>query len=61
MEPERRVGKELSGSWRRQLSSKKTVILDADGLNLLSVHDNWKCFIGEHVILTPHIGEMSRL
>ena len=40
---------------------KKTVILDADGLNLLSVHDNWKCFIGEHVILTPHIGEMSRL
>ena len=40
---------------------KKTVILDADGLNLLSVHDNWKRFIGEHVILTPHIGEMSRL
>ena len=39
----------------------KPVILDADGLNLLSVHDNWKCFIGEHVILTPHIGEMSRL
>ena len=40
---------------------KKTVILDADGLNLLSVHESWKRFIGEHVILTPHIGEMSRL
>ena len=39
----------------------KPVILDADGLNLLSVHEEWKCFLGENVIITPHIGEMSRL
>lgn len=40
---------------------RKPVILDADGLNLLSVHEGWKRFIGQNVILTPHIGEMSRL
>ena len=39
----------------------KPVVLDADGLNLLSVHEGWKRFLGENVILTPHIGEMSRL
>ena len=39
----------------------RPVILDADGLNLLSVHDEWKKYLGENVILTPHIGEMSRL
>ena len=39
----------------------KPVILDADGLNLLSVHEDWRRFLGENVILTPHLGEMSRL
>ena len=36
-------------------------MLDADGLNLLALHEDWKRFIGENVIVTPHIGEMSRL
>ena len=40
---------------------RKPVVLDADGLNLLSVHEGWKRFLGNNVILTPHIGEMSRL
>ena len=40
---------------------KKPLILDADGLNLLAMHPQWKEFLGENVILTPHIGEMSRL
>ena len=39
----------------------KSVVLDADGLNLLALHEDWKRFIGENVIVTPHIGEMSRL
>lgn len=37
----------------------KPVILDADGLNLLAVHGEWKKYLGEQVILTPHLGEMS--
>ena len=39
----------------------KPVILDADGLNLLAIHGEWKKYLGEQVILTPHLGEMSRL
>ncbi len=40
---------------------KKPLILDADGLNLLAAHPQWYQYLGEHVVLTPHIGEMSRL
>lgn len=40
---------------------KKPLVLDADGLNLLAMHPQWREYIGDHVILTPHIGEMSRL
>lgn len=40
---------------------KKLVVLDADGLNLLSVHKEWEKYLGSHVIVTPHLGEMSRL
>ena len=39
----------------------KPVILDADGLNLLAMHEEWKKYLGGQVILTPHLGEMSRL
>ena len=37
------------------------MILDADGLNLLAENPDWKLFLGENVIVTPHMGEMSRL
>ena len=37
------------------------MILDADGLNLLALRPKWKEYLGEHVVVTPHIGEMSRL
>lgn len=39
----------------------KPVVLDADGLNLLAVHPEWKSYIRENWILTPHLGEMARL
>ena len=39
----------------------KPVILDADGLNILAMHPQWMKFIGKQPILTPHMGEMSRL
>lgn len=39
----------------------KPVILDADGLNLLAAHREWMEYLGPNVVVTPHIGEMSRL
>ena len=40
----------------------KPLIIDADGLNLLSINQNllWE-IAGKRVLLTPHIGEFSRL
>ena len=46
---------------RRAWEDRKPVILDADGLNLLSDNPQWRKWLGIHVTLTPHIGEMSRL
>ena len=42
-------------------SHGKTVILDADGLNLLAKHPQWKEILPQDLIITPHLGEMSRL
>lgn len=42
-------------------AAKKPVVIDADGLNLLAEHPEWQEFINENTILTPHMGEMSRL
>jgi ADP-dependent NAD(P)H-hydrate dehydratase / NAD(P)H-hydrate epimerase len=39
----------------------KPVIIDADGLNALNRQSEWWQRLGEHVILTPHPGEMARL
>ena len=40
---------------------KCPLILDADGLNLLSSHKEWYKKLPESVIITPHMGETSRL
>ena len=42
-------------------STGKPMILDADALNLLAVNPQWRQYLGETVIVTPHLGEMSRL
>lgn len=42
-------------------SEQKTVILDADGLNLLALHPEWIPDLPEKLIVTPHLGEMQRL
>lgn len=39
----------------------KPVILDADGLNLLALHPEWKSCLSKRVTVTPHLGEMGRL
>lgn len=41
--------------------NKKPVILDADGLNLLAIHPEWKSYLSDRVTVTPHLGEMGRL
>lgn len=45
----------------RGCTAGKPIILDADGLNLLAEHSQWEEYLGSNVIVTPHIGEMSRL
>lgn len=40
---------------------RKPMVMDADALNLLSVHPEWKQYLKPSCILTPHMGEMSRL
>jgi len=36
-------------------------VIDADGLNCLARFGNWSQWIGENVVLTPHLGELRRL
>ncbi|MDR1764774.1 MAG: NAD(P)H-hydrate dehydratase [Lachnospiraceae bacterium] len=38
-----------------------SVVLDADGLNILAKDDILFQYIGPHVVMTPHVGEMARL
>lgn len=37
------------------------LVIDADGLNLLSEIENWSSLLPKDTILTPHPGEMARL
>lgn len=46
--------------WKAALAGKP-VVLDADGLNLLAENPQWVEYLSEKTILTPHMGEMSRL
>jgi NAD(P)H-hydrate epimerase len=40
---------------------KKPIVIDADGLNLLSLHRDLISFLPPFSILTPHVGEFDRL
>ncbi len=37
------------------------LVLDADALNILSLHKKWLSFLHSKTVLTPHIGEFDRL
>lgn len=41
--------------------SKKQLIIDADGLNILSENKTWLSFLPQNTILTPHPKEFERL
>lgn len=45
----------------RVLKYAKKILLDADGINLLSRKKEWMPFLSDRCVLTPHPGEMSRL
>ncbi len=40
---------------------KKTIVLDADGLNIVAQNISWLTETDAKVIITPHLAEMSRL
>ncbi|MDR0831258.1 MAG: NAD(P)H-hydrate dehydratase, partial [Prevotellaceae bacterium] len=40
---------------------QKPMVIDADGLNILSQNIDYQQFIPQNSILTPHIGELRRL
>ncbi len=40
---------------------KKTIVLDADGLNIVAQNKEWLNQTDANVIITPHLAEMSRL
>ena len=46
---------------RSAAASGRTLILDADALNLLSRDPQWYQMIPDNCVLTPHPGEMARL
>ncbi len=61
------IGSGLSKSLRAQhlvaevLMSEIKVVMDADGLNIISEHPEWLEQRRCELIMTPHIGEMARL
>ncbi|MBN1312070.1 MAG: NAD(P)H-hydrate dehydratase [Anaerolineae bacterium] len=38
-----------------------SLVIDADGLNLLAQIEGWWKMLPSHTVLTPHVGEMARL
>src|SRR5205807_3679271 len=52
---------EAGGRLTRLVRLEKPMVIDADGLNLLSQGKRWPSFFKAHAVLTPHPGEMARL
>lgn len=53
---------ETAENFRRLLESRpKKLVVDADGLNILSDHAELMDLLPEGTILTPHVGEFNRL
>ena len=51
----------LSWFLRKAGEKNRILVLDADGLNLLARHPEWKDSLPARTVLTPHMGEMCRL
>ena len=49
-------------AFRRFLKTNKSpLIIDADALNILSIHKEWLTLLPKKTILTPHLKELERL
>jgi ADP-dependent NAD(P)H-hydrate dehydratase / NAD(P)H-hydrate epimerase len=51
----------LIGLFDQKAENFPPVIIDADGLNLLSKIENWWALLPKNTVITPHPGEMARL
>jgi hydroxyethylthiazole kinase-like uncharacterized protein yjeF len=52
---------EAMGRLTRLVRLDKPMVVDADGLNLLSDQKRWPAYFKARAVLTPHPGEMARL
>lgn len=52
---------EAMGRVQRLVRLEKPMVIDADGLNLLSDLKRWPTYFKAKAVLTPHPGEMARL
>jgi NAD(P)H-hydrate epimerase len=52
---------EAMGRLQRLVRLEKPMVIDADGLNLLSDMRSWPKYFRARAVLTPHPGEMARL
>ena len=52
---------EAMGRVQRLIRLEKPMVIDADGLNLLSDLKRWPTYFKAKAVLTPHPGEMARL
>src|SRR5687767_45915 len=52
---------EAMGRVQRLVRLEKPMVVDADGLNLLSDLKRWPTYFKARAVLTPHPGEMARL
>lgn len=55
------TGRSVELILRRRAAIGPPAVVDADGLNALAQMPDWPGWIGDQVVLTPHIGELRRL
>jgi len=53
--------REAADRLTRLVRLEKSMVVDADGLNILSSLKKWPGYFKAHAVLTPHPGEMARL
>lgn len=55
------VGEFVEAVLRQWAQLGAPAVVDADGLNALASRPGWNEWIGDRVVMTPHVGELGRL